>query len=167
MDQVWLVNGRNQPLKDNDSVCDFISTSCREVQLLIELKVNKKVLELLPKLQVNGATETSIRVSGAQLRDVDAKKLADALKVNAAVTEVILCGNSIGDSGCAALAEALKVNNAVREVNVGDNSIGDAGCAALAEALKVNNAVTRLAVDSNDVGDAGCVALAEVFLSFF
>jgi hypothetical protein len=52
----------------------------REVQLLIELKVNETVLECLPKLRANNASSDSFgRVMGAaRLRDVDDEKLAEA-----------------------------------------------------------------------------------------
>ena len=48
--------------------------------------------------------------------------------------------NAIGDEGAAALAEALKVNTALTWLDLKDNEIGDEGAAALAEALKVNTA---------------------------
>ena len=60
--------------------------------------------------------------------------MAEALKLNTAVTDVFLSNNSIGDAGCAVLAEALRVNAAVIYVGLYSNSIGDAGFAALADA---------------------------------
>ena len=76
--------------------------------------------------------------------------MAEALKVNTAVTQVSLEKNSIGDAGCAALTEALKVNTAIAHVNLARNNIGDAGCAALAEALKVNTAVIHVNLENNN-----------------
>jgi Ran GTPase-activating protein (RanGAP) involved in mRNA processing and transport len=160
MDQVWLAKDRDQPLQDDASVCDCISADS-EVHLLVERKVNERVLEVLPKLRVNDDTVTFVSFCNAALRDVDAEKLAEALKVNTAVTELYLQGNNMGAAGCAALAEALKVNTAVIYVDLDQNNIGDAGCAALAEALKVNTAVKDLNLQGNKIGDAGCAALAE------
>ena len=126
MDQVWLVKDRDQPLQDDESVCDCISAGS-EVQLLVELNVNKKVLQLLPKLQANDAIPC-IYMRSEGLRDVDAEKLAEALKANTALTKVYLDHNNIGDMGCTALAEALKVNTAVMRLYLSKNNIGDAGC---------------------------------------
>ena len=47
MDHVWLVKDRDQPLQDDESVHGCISAGS-EVQLLVELKVNKRMLALLP-----------------------------------------------------------------------------------------------------------------------
>ena len=85
-------------------------------------------------------------------------------------------GNDIGDTGAAAIAEALKINNAVSGIDLRgalratraraeccvargggtgaharggasgapDNDIGDAGAAAIADALKMNKTVTTI-----------------------
>jgi hypothetical protein len=42
--------------------------------------------------------------------------LAEAPKVKTTITVVRLDGNSIGDAGCTALAEALKVDTAVSKI---------------------------------------------------
>jgi hypothetical protein len=49
LDQEWLAKDQDQPLQDDDSVCDSIRVGS-EVQLLVELKVNPEVPELLPVL---------------------------------------------------------------------------------------------------------------------
>jgi hypothetical protein len=44
--------------------------------------------------------------------------------------------NNIGDDGAKAIAEALKVNAVKTTVLLGDNNIGDEGAIAIAEVLK-------------------------------
>ena len=92
--------------------------------------------------------------------------MAEALKVkvNTAVTDVIMASNYIRDARyVVALTDALKVNTAVKRVYIGYNNIGDAGCAALAEVLEMDTVVTYLGftLNCNNIGDAGCAALAD------
>jgi len=55
-----------------------------------------------------------------------------------------LCDNKIGDQGATAVAEALKVNGALTNLNLFINKIGDQGATAIAKALEVNGALTAL-----------------------
>ena len=71
-----------------------------------------------------------------------AKAIAQALKVNAVVTELKLGGNKIGDEGAKAIAEALKVNAVLTKLWLGSNNLGDAGKTALQDAVR-----GRLGVD--------------------
>ena len=57
------------------------------------------------------------------LHDQDVMAIAEALKVNATVTDVYLYGNQISDQGAMAIAEALKVNATVNYVNLAGNQI--------------------------------------------
>ena len=68
----------------------------------------------------------------------DAKAIAEALKVNAVLTNLNLYDNTIGGDGAKAIAEALKVNAVLTSLDLYRNSIGDDGAKAIAEALKVN-----------------------------
>ena len=64
--------------------------------------------------------------------------------------------NRFGDDGAKAIAEALKVNAVLTELKLYYNSIGDDGAKAIAEALKVNPVLTKLyLVQVNNLGDAG------------
>jgi hypothetical protein len=157
---VWLVKDREQPLQDNEHVCDCITASS-EVQVLVERRVNAKVAALLPRLRDNDSTMTFVGLCSDGLRDVDAEEMAEALQVNIVVTELSLRDNKIGGPGCVALANALRVNSTVTDVDLQINNIGDEGCAVIAEALKVNTVVQNLRLDHNRIGDAGCTALAE------
>ena len=81
-------------------------------------------------------------LSGNELEDAEAEKLADALKENANALVpmrwyIKLQDSQIGDAGAAALAAALKQKVSVQNLHLQYNRIGDAGTAALADALKV------------------------------
>jgi hypothetical protein len=90
-----------------------------------------------------------------------AKAIAEALKVNAVLTTLVLYTNSIGDEGAIAIAEALKVNAVVTTLVLGGNNIGDEGAIAIAEALKVTAVLTILRLDENNIGAEGAKAIAE------
>ena len=74
-------------------------------------------------------------LSGNELEDAEAEKLADALKENANALVpmrwyIKLQDNQIGDAGAAALAAALKQKVSVQNLYLQYNRIGDAGTAA-------------------------------------
>ena len=82
-----------------------------------------------------------IRLYGNQIGDKGATAIAEALKVNGALTVLGLENNKIGPSGATAIAEALKVNGALTELSLGGNRIGDQGATAIADALNFNGAL--------------------------
>eukprot|EP00966_Prymnesium_polylepis_P052413 1213667-Prymnesium_polylepis.1 len=55
-----------------------------------------------------------------------------------------LFGNQIGNQGTTAIGEALKVNGALTKLLLGRNNIGPSGATAIADALKFNGALTKL-----------------------
>jgi hypothetical protein len=83
-----------------------------------------------------------------------ASEIADALKLNKAVTIIALGWNQIGDDGASALVDALKVNSSVTNINLEINAIGDEGTFALADALKVNTTVTQIDLIGNEIGES-------------
>lgn len=76
-------------------------------------------------------------------------------------TELYLGDLLFGDSGATAVAEALKINTALTSLNLDYNNIGDKGAAAIAEALKGGTALTELMLENNKIGNGGAIALAE------
>ena len=89
--------------------------------------------------------------------------IAEALKVNSAVTKIDVSDNEIGGfkdgplspfkstpEGPAALAEALKVNTTVQWVSVKDSRIGDEGKRALGQALLANHRSSIAAFDCDE-----------------
>ena len=55
-----------------------------------------------------------------------------------------LCGNKIDPVGAKAMADALCVNASLTELNLMSNKIGPAGGAAIAEALAINASLTQV-----------------------
>eukprot|EP00812_Abedinium_dasypus_P008609 NODE_235_length_1770_cov_349.400583.p1 GENE.NODE_235_length_1770_cov_349.400583~~NODE_235_length_1770_cov_349.400583.p1 ORF type:complete len:533 (-),score=189.69 NODE_235_length_1770_cov_349.400583:155-1690(-) len=107
---------------------------------------------------------TALRLLRANISDRAAEALAEALKGNDTLEDLILTGNDgneIGDDGAKALAEALKSNDKLLHLDLKRNDIGDDGAKALAEALKSNKTLTRLQVLHNRIGDDGAKAFAE------
>jgi hypothetical protein len=70
--------------------------------------------------------------------------LAEALKVNTTLAELVLYHNTICAAGASSLAEALGVNTALTKLNLGSNPIRYPGAASLAEAMRVNTTLTTL-----------------------
>ena len=76
--------------------------------------------------------------------------ITDALRVNGALTRLVLKDNNIGPQGAKYLSEALKTNKSVTELDIsnrGGSSSGDMkaeGAKYLAEMLSVNGALTKI-----------------------
>jgi Ran GTPase-activating protein (RanGAP) involved in mRNA processing and transport len=80
--------------------------------------------------------------------------LAEALKVNTALTTLDLSGCSIGSNGVMAIAKALKVNTSLTTLRLIWNVVGADGAEAMLEALTVNNVLTTLDLTYCSVDDA-------------
>ena len=91
--------------------------------------------------------------------DPGAQALAESLKINTTLRELLLEQNNIGAAGAEALAETLKTNSSLRTLWLGGNNIGAAGAEALGESLKINVTLENLFLELN-VGRAGALALA-------
>ncbi|XP_004346658.2 hypothetical protein CAOG_04973 [Capsaspora owczarzaki ATCC 30864] len=100
-------------------------------------------------------------LNGKQIDDAGAQAIAEALKVNTTLTQLILWQNQIGDVGGQAIAEALNVNKTLSWLDLSQNQIGDAGARAIADALRVNKTLSWLNLQLNQIGDAGARAIAE------
>ena len=68
--------------------------------------------------------------------------------------------NKIGDAGATAIANAIAVNASVTELYLQNNKIGDAGAAAIANAIAVNASLKleTLYVDDAILGNPQLVA---------
>ena len=81
------------------------------------------------------STLANLWLSGNDLGDEGASKLAEALKHHASLTELVLESNRIGPKGAAALALALARNGVLHDLNLSENPIGYDGAKALADML--------------------------------
>jgi hypothetical protein len=70
--------------------------------------------------------------------------LADALRVNTAVTTITLDGNKIGNGGALALIDALKVNTSVTMINLDDTELDESYYARVDELTARNKGFRQL-----------------------
>uniref|UniRef100_A0A452FN39 NLR family CARD domain containing 3 n=1 Tax=Capra hircus TaxID=9925 RepID=A0A452FN39_CAPHI len=98
---------------------------------------------------------------------VGTQQMADALKQNRSLKELMFSSNSIGDGGAKALAEALMVNQGLKSLEVfsflslRENSISPEGAQDLARALRTNSTLKSLDLTANLLHDQGAQAVAE------
>ena len=99
--------------------------------------------------------------------------IADALRVNGALTSInlsnnVLCGvdnrgqGTYTAEGITAIAEALRVNGTLTELSIYGNHIGDEGVGAICEAIQ-SNKETKLAslnMGFNSIGQVGAKSAA-------
>jgi len=64
-------------------------------------------------------------------------------------------GRKIGDDGVIAIANALKHNTSLTELLLHNNSIGELGTTSIANVLKHNSSLTNLDFGHNNIGDTG------------
>jgi hypothetical protein len=91
--------------------------------------------------------------------DAGVASLADALRVNTALTQIDLNNSAIGDPGAAHFAAALGANSTLARLNLGANPIRDAGVSALAAAVTHNTTVTTLDIGTDELTPAGDAAM--------
>jgi hypothetical protein len=117
-------------------------------------------LALAQALRVNVAL-TVLKLEHINIGAEGGVALAEALHVNTALTGLSLRGNAIGADGFAAFARALRVNRTLRSLNLGNDAGVANSMAALSEALRVNSTLTSLDLSYNtDVDAAGVTWLA-------
>ena len=116
----------------------------------------------LKKFAAGLAANTSIEVldlSGNEIGDYEAEKLAAALETNRTLKTLILFQNRIGKqgggSGAKAIGKALRSggNDALRELRLNNNCIDSDGTTSLAEALATNSSLKVLRYESFDMFD--------------
>lgn len=103
---------------------------------------------------------TALRIDDCDLKDEDAKIIADLLPQNKDLSELNLHKNFIGAEGVLALAEAAKELPALRDVNLARNVIaGREGGEAVAALLKNTPQLAELNISSNQLKDEGCAVV--------
>ena len=116
----------------------------------------------LKKFTAGLAANTSIEVldlSGNEIGDYEAEKLAAALETNRTLKTLILFQNRIGKegggSGAKAIGKALRSggNDALRELHLNLNYIDSNGTTKLAEALATNASLKVLRYETGDMFD--------------
>jgi len=105
----------------------------------------------------------SIDISEINLDDVGQEALAEALKKNQTIVELILKPREISREGTKAIAKALKLNKTLTRLKVNGDRIHDEGRSALAELLKVTKAITKFTLEYCKSQGKGIEALIEAF----
>jgi hypothetical protein len=75
--------------------------------------------------------------------------IADALRVNGALTKLSLAQNKLEEAGTKAICEALEQNTTLKELDIsgdwqGSNTGGSAGAKHVAKMVRVNGALTEV-----------------------
>jgi Ran GTPase-activating protein (RanGAP) involved in mRNA processing and transport len=104
-------------------------------------------------------SKAELNLRSKKIGDEGAKALAEELKDNSTLKELVLNGNSIGSVGAAAIARALWFNTSLVVLTLDGNRLGDSGAAAMAETLKRNESLTTLVLTSNAITDVGATSL--------
>jgi len=147
----------------------FQATLASELGLFLELKTLEvhagklsaaNVVALAHVLKYN-TTVTELNLSGNDIGDAGAGRLAGELQSIPTLKVLKLIRNGIGDAGVTGLAGALKFNRTLTELSFSDNCIGVAGAEGVADLLKSNKALTELDLSFNEIGDEGAAALAD------
>ena len=118
---------------------------------------------LLRRVKSNAKDLTEIDLVDANIGPKATCKLLDALHENNVVKTLWLSGNAMGDRGAVALADLLKANCNICQVIFGLNEIGATGAVAISGALmKDGAALDVLCMGGNfGVGDLGASAIGE------
>ena len=91
-------------------------------------------------------SSSQLDLSYNDIRPEGAKSLADALKVNASLTSLVIHANKLGDEGIDAMATALKESSTSKLASLGVrfNGIGSKGAESLAAYLAVSASMTKM-----------------------
>jgi hypothetical protein len=102
------------------------------------------------------------------ITDVGATIIAELLKTNQSILDLILSYNLISNQGCSEIANALKINSTLRMLSLSQNRISTEGAIAIASAMIVNSTLERLYLIGNEISfhpeAPGPKALCEAFL---
>lgn len=126
------------------------------------LQRNKNLANILSQLSNPELSELDLSSKG--MGDLEAKAIANKLKINRTLTHLNLSSNDIDAEGAKEIAEALKVNRSLTRLNLTHNRrIGNEGAKALANVLKsnINSTLTELFLNQNEIGLEGAIAIAE------
>jgi Ran GTPase-activating protein (RanGAP) involved in mRNA processing and transport len=90
--------------------------------------------------------------------------IADALRVNGALTKLSIYGNHIGDEGVRAICEAIQSNKETKlaSLELGFNNIGQVGATSVAAMVAVTTGgLTKLSLAHDELGEEGTKAICE------
>jgi len=135
---------------------------------LSNIKVKKKVAEVLSVLIAETSTLSTLQMEGCSLDDMCVRILSTHLLStmcpssgvalhNCTLTTLNLSHNKIGDAGVVGLCECLKGNASLNELDLSYNLIRDKGGTALFDVLN-ETAISTLDLARNSMGGGGFAA---------
>ena len=128
--------------------------------ILADRQLDSHFESLLLRLKDDDFRVSGIDMSGRQIGDKGAIRLADALTDNTQVRQLWLRSCQIGDKGAKALASCFEQNMAIVDLYLANNNIGDEGLSAIADALGLSNlTLVTLELNGNRVGERGIESL--------
>jgi len=116
----------------------------------------------------NDSTLTEIDLSGRNLGDDEAERMAESLRrTDASVKKVDLSFNVIRNDGARAVARSMmRRNSSVECVDLSSNAIRDDGARAWAAVLRESSSsLEELRLDFNEIGDAGARTFGDALAS--
>ncbi len=132
------------------SITDALITNSSLVSLSLYDDCSLKITEesgpvLRDMLQRNSTLEELYLHRNDQVSDTGAFFIAEGLKQNSSLRELVLRGCGIGDEGVKSLGGALVENDSLKELHLWDNDgITERGVSALTECLKTNSGLVKL-----------------------
>jgi hypothetical protein len=93
--------------------------------------------------------------------------IADAMRVNGALTKLSLAQNKLEEAGTKAICEALEQNSTLKELDIsgdwwrGSNTGGSAGAKHVAKMVRANGALTKLSLATNKLEEKGTKAICK------
>lgn len=134
---------------------------CRGVRHAFQMKGFWPFLKIAgPRPGLSDCIELDLTSMG--LTDVEAEMLAEELKTNNVLEELVLAGNWIGPSGAIALADALAENKHLHSLDLSNNNLNDEGASAIAEALRRNRVLEHLNLGRGNITSKGAGEIARM-----
>ncbi|KAJ3125896.1 cytokinesis protein 3 [Nowakowskiella sp. JEL0407] len=129
------------------SICE----SLKENTSLVELNLRNNNITAEGARFIGKALQQHKSLTVLSLKGADgAVAISEALKTNAALTELNLRSCQIGPLGMKALSEAIAVNNMLKDLNLRTNAIGD-GVKCIAKVLPLNSSLEKLNLGDNQI----------------
>lgn len=143
------INCHNQEIF-NTSIDRMLANDLEYVDVLFEHPNAEDALSIAAMLRVNKTIKRIDLAHGDYFRDFGAEYIAESLKANNTLSELVLRTDKIGDEGTVKLAEALRKNNSLTRIDLSYNEIGDVGAEAMIAALRENNTVVSIDISKID-----------------
>ena len=130
-------------------------------RIAAEVKSTKALARVVSRVRGNDRKFTEVCLRGSGIDDLDAMKLAIALRDNTTVSSIDLGNCNLTSAGMISLFKTLRKNSTVRTLSLDGNRIGRKGAKAAADALRGSKLALRsLNLSGNKIGVDGARFLA-------